>query len=215
MLTIYGSDLSGPAIKVRLTASFLGLNYKWQLVNLREGEQKQEWFLKINPIGKVPAIDDDGFHLFESNAICKYLCDKHNSALYPKDVNKRATIEQWIDYVSFHIGANFMPVVYNRLFAPLRGIPVNEKAITDGVEFLKQYFPIIEKQLTQHKFIVSQDVSLADIILLALLEPAEMAKIDLSVYPKLNSWRAELKKQSFYTSCYKEYGEMLKAPAVR
>ena len=213
MLTIYGSDLSGPAIKVRLTASFLGLNYNWQMVNLREGEQKQEWFLKINPVGKIPAIDDEGFYLFESNAICKYFCDKHNSALYPKDVKKRATIEQWIDYVSFHIGANLMLVVYNRVFAARTGKPVNEKAITDGVEFLKQYFPIIEKQLTQHKYIVGQEMSLADIILLALLEPAEMARVDLSAYPQLSAWRVELKRQSFYTSCYKEYGEMLKVPA--
>jgi len=215
MLTIYGSDLSGPAIKVRLTASLLGVDHKWQLVNLREGEQKQEWFLKINPIGKVPAIDDDGFHLFESNSICRYLCDKQSSALYPKDVKKRAAIDQWIDYVSFHIGANFMPVVYNRLFAPLRGMPVNEKTITDGIEFLRQYFPIVEKQLAQHQYVVSQEISLADVILLALLEPAEMARIDLSAYPKLSAWRAALKKQSFYTKCYKEYGEMLKAPASK
>src|SRR5476651_1090709 len=189
MLTIYGSDLSGPAIKVRLTASFLGLNYKWQALNLREGEHKKEWFLKINPVGKIPAIDDEGFHLFESNAICRYLCDKQSSALYPKDVKKRATIDQWIDYASFHIGANFMPIVYNRVFAPLRGMPVNEKAITDGLEFLKQYFPIIENQLTQHKYIASNAISLADIILLAFLEPVELAKIDLSAYPKLTSWR--------------------------
>jgi glutathione S-transferase len=128
---------------------------------------------------------------------------------------KRATIEQWIDYASLHIGANFMPIVYNRLFAPLRGIPVNEKAITDGLEFLKQYFPVIEKQLTQHKYIVSEGISLADIVLMALLEPAEMAHIDLSTYPKLTAWRNELKKQSFYTSCYKEYGEMLKTPVSR
>jgi glutathione S-transferase len=94
-------------------------------------------------------------------------------------------------------------------------MPVNEKAITDGLQFLKQYFPIAEKQLTQHKHIVSNEVSLADIILLAILEPAEMAHIDLSDYPKLSAWRTELKKQSFYTNCYKEYGEMLKAPASR
>jgi glutathione S-transferase len=215
MLTIYGSDLSGPAIKVRLTASFLGIDYKWQFVNLREGEQKKEWFLKINPVGKVPAIDDDGFYLFESNAICKYLCDKHNSSLYPKDVKERATIEQWIDYVSAHIGANFVPVMYNRIFAPLRGMPVNEKAITDGEEFLKQYFPLIERQLTEHEYIVNQEISLADIILFSFLEPAEMARVDLSIYPKLAAWRADLKKQPFYTSCYKEYGEMLRAPASR
>jgi glutathione S-transferase len=210
MLTIYGSDLSGPAIKVRLTASFLGLDYKWQVVNLREGEQKQEWFLKINPVGKIPAIDDDGFHLFESNAICKYLCDKHNSPLYPKDGKKRATIEQWIDYICFHIGANFAAIMYNRIFAKRMGKPVNEKAITDGEEMLKTFLPLIEKQLTQHKHLVSQEISLADIILFSLLEPTEMAQVDLSAYPKLTAWRVELKKQSFYTSCYKEYGEMLK-----
>ena len=215
MLTIYGSDLSGPAIKCRLTASILGIDYKWQLVNLREGEQKKEWFLNINPVGKVPAIDDGGFHLFESNAICKYLCDKANSPLYPKDVKKRAIIEQWIDYSCFHIGANFIPVVYNRLFAAMRGLPVNEKAITDGLDNLKLYFPVIENQLTKHQYIASQEISLADIILLALLEPAEMAKIDLSAYPKVSAWRTDLKKQKFYTSCYKEYGEMLKATAAR
>jgi glutathione S-transferase len=215
MLTIYGSDLSGPAIKVRLTASFLGLNYKWQVVNLREKEHKQEWFLKINPAGKIPAIDDDGFYMFESNAICKYLCDKHNTPLYPKDVKRRAVIEQWIDYISFHIGANFNPILFNRIFAPRMGRPVNEKAIADGVEFLKANFPLLEKQLTQHQYVVGQEISLADIILFALLEPAEMAQVDLAEYPKLNTWRKDLKGQAFYTSCYKEYGEMLKAPAAK
>lgn len=211
MLTIYGSDLSAPAIKVRLTASLLGLPYKWQIVNLREGEQKQEWFLKINPVGKVPAMDDDGFYLFESNAICKYLCDKQGSSLYPKDAKKRATVDQWIDYASFHVGANFMPVVYNRVFAPRRGQAVNEKAIADALEALKQYLPVLENQLTQHKHVVSSEVSLADIVLLALLEPAEVAHIDLSAYPHLSAWRTGLKKQKFYTSCYQEYGAMLKA----
>jgi len=211
MLTIYGSDLSAPAIKVRLTASFLGLEHKWQIINLREGEQKQEWFLKINPVGKVPAMDDDGFYLFESNAMCKYLCDKHSASLYPKDTKKRATVDQWIDYISFHVGANVMPVVYNRVFAPRRGQAVNEKAITDGLDALKQYLPIVEKQLTRHQHVVGAEISLADIVLLALLEPVDVAHIDLSAYPKLSAWRAGLKKQKFYTRCYQEYGAMLKA----
>ncbi len=215
MLTIYGSDLSGPAIKVRLTAAYLGIAHQWQVLNLREGEHKQEWFLKINPAGKIPAIDDDGFRLFESNAICRYLCDKHNAPLYPKETRPRAVIDQWIDFISFHIGANFMPIVYNRVFAPRRGLPVNAAAIADGEKFLKQYFPVIEQQLEGHRMIAGDELSLADIILLALLEPAEMAQYDLCAYPKLSAWRAFLKKQPFYTSCYKEYGEILKTPAAR
>ncbi len=215
MLTIYGSDLSGPAIKVRLTASYLGLSYQWRVVNLRDKEQKQEWFLNINPVGKIPAIDDEGFYLFESNAICKYLCAKHDSPIYPKELKKRALVEQWIDYVNLHIGANFVPIVFNRIFAPRMGRPVDEKAIANGLEFLTQYLPLIEKQLTNHSYVVSQEFSLADISLFALLEPAEIAQVDLSVYPKLTAWRKALKQQSFYTSCYKEYGEMLKTPSVK
>ena len=72
MLTIYGSDLSGPCNKTRFVANYLGLNYEYRRINLREGEQKQAWFLKINPVGKVPAMEEDGFCLFESAAICKY-----------------------------------------------------------------------------------------------------------------------------------------------
>lgn len=210
MLTIYGSDLSGPAIKVRLTASVLGLEYQWRVVNLRDKEQKQDWFLKINPVGKIPAIDDDGFCLFESNAICRYLCDKHGSSLYPKDIQQRAIVDQWIEYIASHISANFSPIVFNRLFAPRMGRPVNETAIADGVKFLEGYFPLIEMQLAKHPYIASDKLSLADIVLFAVLEPAEISQYDLSVYPKLYSWRAALKSQAFYTKCYKEYGEMLK-----
>jgi glutathione S-transferase len=191
------------------------LDYKWRVINLREGEHKQEWFLKINPVGKVPAIDDDGFYLFESNSICKYLADKHASALYPKDVQKRAVVDQWIDYISFHISANLMPVVYNRVFAPRMGRPVNERAITDGLEFLKQYLPLLEDRLARQTQVVGAETTLADIVLLSILEPAEVAQFDLGVYPKLSAWRAGLKKQKFYSSCYKEYGEMLKAPSGR
>ena len=210
MLTIYGSDLSGPAIKVRLVASYLGIEYKWHLVNLREGEQKQEWFVKINPVGKVPAIDDNGFHLFESNACSRYLADKNNSPIYPKDVQKRAVIEQWIDFVTLHIGVHFAAVTYNRVFAPRMGRPVNEQGLTEGIKFLEMYFPVVETQLSKNKFAAGNEFSLADIVLLSVLEPAEVASISLEAYPKLNAWRQALKQQPFYTKCYKEYGEMLK-----
>ena len=210
MLTIYGSDLSAPAIKVRLAASYMGIEHKWQLVNLRDGEQKQEWFLKINPVGKVPAMDDGGFHLFESNAICRYLADKHSSPLYPKGLKERAIVEQWIDFISAHISVHLSTVIFSRVFAPRMNRPVNEMALADALKFLDMYFPVVEKQLAAHKYVAGSEPSLADIVLFAMLEPVEMASISLSAYPKLIAWRNELKKQPFYTKCYKEYGEMLK-----
>ncbi len=210
MLTIYGSDLSYPAIKVRLTASYLGLDYKWHLVNLREGEQKREWFLKINPVGKVPAIDDDGFTLFESNACCKYIAEKNNASLYPHELKKRVVIDQWIDFVSTHIGVHASTIIFGRVFAPRMNRPVNQQGIDDAVKFLDMYFPIIEKQLSEHANVVGEGLTLADIVLFSILEPAEIAEISLAAYPKINAWRNHLKAQEFYTKCYKEYGASLK-----
>jgi glutathione S-transferase len=95
MLTIFGADLSSPANKVRFVANYLGVPYEYRRMNLREGEHKQEWYLKINPVGKIPAMSDGDFNLFESGAICKYLCGKVNSPIYPKDIKQRAIVDQW------------------------------------------------------------------------------------------------------------------------
>lgn len=213
MLTIYGSDLSGPANKVRFVANFLGLEYKYHFMNLREGEHKKEWFLKINPVGKIPAMSDGDFNLFESGAICKYLCEKASSELYPKDLKQRAVVNQWIDFSALHIGVNMSKVTFNRVFAPRMNRPVSQESITDGETFLGQQLPIIEQQLSQHKFLCGAQVTLADLSLLAALDPAELSGIDLGKYPQITAWRNNLRSKEFYTKCFKEYGEMLKQPA--
>ena len=76
MLKIYGADLSPPSNKVRFVANELGLDYEYNSVNLVSGENQSEGHLKLHPGGKVPVIDDDGFVLFESNAIIRYLAAK-------------------------------------------------------------------------------------------------------------------------------------------
>jgi len=134
---------------------------------------------------------------------------------YPKDLKQRAIVEQWTDFINLHISANLVKVVYNRLFAPMRNMPVNQESVEEGLKFLSQYFPAIEEQLTKHKFIVSNELTLADMTLLAALDPAEMAQVSLSPYPKLTAWRQGLKSQTFYTQCHKEYGESLKQAAPR
>ena len=215
MLKIYGSDLSYPSNKVRFTANALGLRYEYIRVNLREGEQKKAEFLKLNPAGKVPAIDDDHFSLFESNAIIKYLADKNNSPLYPKDPKNRATIDQWVDFSSIHVGMASSKVVFNRLFAPRFNIPVDENSLKEGLKFLDQFLPVIDGQIGSNDYLVSNKLTVADINLLAILDPAELAQIDLSKYKNITRWRNALKKQDFYTKCHKDFGDVWKALAQK
>ena len=215
MLKIYGSDLSSPANKVRFVANYLALKYDYIFVNLRQGDQHKPEFLKINPVGKIPAIDDDGFTLFESNAICRYLADKHNSPIYPKGLKERATVEEWLDFGSMHVGAAVSKVVYNRIFAAIRKIEVDERSMKEGLEFLTRFLPIVDNQLAKNKYLLGNQITLADFNMLAMLDPVEAAHIDIAQYGHIVKWRNDLKKQEFYTKCHKEYGESLKQTTSR
>lgn len=210
MLKIYGSDLSGPANKARFAANALGLKYEYIQVNLREGEQRKPEFQKLNPVGKIPVVDDDGFVLFESNAIIRYLADKNNSPLYPRELKARAVVDQWIDFISSHVGLAFSKVAFNRLFAPRMKMEVDERSLKEGLQWLDRYLPIVNDQLGKSKYIASDKMTIADIALLATLDPAEVCSIDLSTYKNIVQWRNALKGQEFYTKCFKEYGELLK-----
>ena len=72
---------------------------------------------------------------------------------------------------------------------------------------------MVDQQLGKNKYMAGDNVTLADINLLALFDPCEMAKIDLSKYKNITKWRNALKAAEFYTKCYKEYGEALRATA--
>lgn len=215
MLKIYGSDLSSPSNKVRFAANAMGLTYDYIRVNLRDGEHKKPEFLKLNPVGKIPVMDDEGFVLFESNAIIKYLADKNGSPLYPKGLKERAVVDEWIEFTSHHVYQAISKVVYNRFFAPRMKISVDERSLSDGLAWIDRFFPIVDSQLTKNQFLTGNAMTLADINLLAAFDPLEIADIDISKYKNIVHWRNTLRQKDFYTKCHKEFGESLKQPAAK
>ncbi|MBI5415852.1 MAG: glutathione S-transferase family protein [Candidatus Omnitrophica bacterium] len=210
MLTIYGSDLSAPANKVRFAANAIGVKYEYKRVDLRAGDHLKPEFLAVNPVGKVPAVDDGGFRMFESNAIIRYLADKNNSPLYPRDLRERAVVDMWLDFGSMHVGTVLSKVIYNRIFVPLRGLPADENSLQEGLKFLERFLPVVDGQLAKNKYIAGAKFTLADINLLALFDPCEIAAIDISPYKNIVRWRAALRKEKFYTDCHQAYGVSLK-----
>jgi glutathione S-transferase len=211
MLTIYGFDFSSPANKVRFAANAMGLQYEYKQVNLMAGEQKSPEFLKLNPTGRVPAIDDNGFRVFESAVIIKYLADKNNSSLYPKDLQKRTIVDQWIDFANLHVATALARITFNRVMYKFLNVEKDERSLGDGIKFLGQFLPVIEKQLKENKYLAGNDMSLADINLLAVLDPVELSSVDLSAYPSIINWRKNLRTQSFYTKCHNSLEEVLQA----
>ncbi len=110
----------------------------WMLGELDLAYDREDWgrgyrptsdpvFQAINPFGVVPVIDDGGFRLRESNAIVRYLADKHGrSDLYPKAPEERATIEAWMDWASTDFATGMRPVFH--------GVIVKNPAFTNLVE---------------------------------------------------------------------------------
>jgi glutathione S-transferase len=102
MITLYDYELSGNCYKLRLLMSMLGVAYKTVPVDFYPGrEHKSEWFLRLNPLGQLPVIDDDGLVLRDAQAILVYLASKYDSAgtWYPRD-NARllGEIGQWLAF---------------------------------------------------------------------------------------------------------------------
>ena len=112
MLKIFGHPISIKVNKVRYLANYLGLEHEFTQINPMAGDLQSEDYLKVNPLGKMPAITDDGFNLGESNAILRYLTTKANSDLYPNDAKQRAIVDQWLDFSSMHLGNAFVKIFF-------------------------------------------------------------------------------------------------------
>ena len=214
MLSIYGASLSTPANKVLMCANKLNLDFEYIEVDLSKAEHKTDKFAKLLPSGKIPAIDDGGFILWESKAINKYLCKKHPSDLYPENIEKQALVDQWIDFVSAHLATAYGRVLFNKVFAPKAGMPVDKQSLSDGQTFIARYLPIIEKRLEQSNYLVGNTITIADINLLSTIDPSEVINFDLKPFPKLTILREQLRAQPFYQKVHAKYGEaLLKATA--
>jgi len=210
MLHIYGTPLSSPTNKVRYVVGYLNLSHEFHLVNLGAGEQKKPEYLKINPYGRVPAIDDDGFKLSESNAIIRYLADKQQSSLYPQELKARAVVDQWIDFATQHITLALGRIMYNTYFYKHAGVPIDERSLADGKKFIAQYLPIVDHQLGEQTFIAGKAMTLADIAMLAGLDTCELCQVDLTNYKHITNWRKKLMAEEFYKKYHESYASTFK-----
>jgi glutathione S-transferase len=105
-VTIYGDTVSQPVRALICFCEMAKIDYEFQKIDIFKGEQYSKEYKKINPNGQVPSMQDyDGFTLFESHAIFKYLCATRNyeGPLYPTDPKERSLIDQYLDWHHLNI----------------------------------------------------------------------------------------------------------------
>lgn len=146
--------------KVSVALEELGLPYDVHAVNLGAKEQKEDWFLKINPNGRIPAIvdrDAGDFAVFESGAILVYLAEK-TSKLMPTDAKGRSQVMQWLMFQMGGVGpmmgqANAFARYWHEVYQPAIDRYRNES---------RRLLSVLDAQLKDHEYLAG-DYSIADI----------------------------------------------------
>ena len=158
-MKIFGHPMSTCTRKVLMTLAETNTPYDFVVVDFEKNEHKAAPHLAHQPFGQVPALDDDGFQLYESRAMCRYLNEKAKGSLVPTDLRTRALMEQWISVETSNFTPHVMKFIYHHIFNRAQDAAVLETATAS----LERALVIVETQLTRTPFLAGDQMTLADI----------------------------------------------------
>ncbi len=171
--------------KISIALEELALPYTLHALDLHQDEQKQPWFLAINPNGRIPAIVDRGaedFAVFESGAILIYLAEK-TGQLMPRDVKGRSQVIQWLMFQMGGIGPMMGQAnVFYRYF-PEKIQPAIDRYQGET----RRLFRVLDTRLAQHEYLAG-DYSIADIANWAWVRTHNWSGVSLDDLPNLKRW---------------------------
>ena len=164
MLKLYGGSRSRASI-VQWYLEELEIPYEFVLLDMASGEHLQSNFLQINPMGKVPAIVDGDFKLWESGAILLYLAEKHGQM--PSSLEEKSVIQQWVLFANATLAT---------------GLFVEKSREKETPQLLNPLNDIF----TDRSYILGADFTVADVAVGSMLAYVPMMlPIDLSPYPRV------------------------------
>jgi glutathione S-transferase/GST-like protein len=184
MIDLY-SAATPNGYKASIALEELELPYELHWLKLSDGDQKQPWFLKINPNGKIPAIvdrDADNFAVFESGAILIYLAEK-TGRLMPTDAKGRSEVIQWLMFQMGGVGPMMGQAnVFFRYFPEkLPG------AIARYQNESRRLLEVLDGRLADHEFLAG-DYSIADIANWCWARTYDWSGVDVSGLDNLLRW---------------------------
>ena len=194
MLNLYVFPPSPRAFKVIALAAHLGIDYEKRIVDLTKGEQRRPEFTALNPNQRMPVMEEDGFVLWESNAILQYLADKKPaSGLLPADPRGRADVTRWQCWDLANWDPACAIMIFERLVKKLLHIgdpdPVE---IARGEERFHRVAAVLDAHLKGREYITGDKLTVADFSIGAPLNLAAPAQLPVSGYAEIRRWHANL-----------------------
>ena len=182
-IRLYRFALSGHCHRAELMLSLLGLRYEVVDVDLRAKEQKSEQFLRKNPLGLVPVIEDGGTTVADSNAILVYLATRYDGSgrWYPREAVASARVQQWLSLAAGPLAFGAAAARVIKVF----GAPLDwERA----AHLARDLFGHLERHLEHREFLASEYPTIADVALYSYTAHAPEGGIALAPFTAIRRW---------------------------
>jgi glutathione S-transferase len=182
-LKIYGIAASR-TFRTLWMALELGLDYEQVQVGFGEDGVKSEKFLAVNPNGRVPAIKDGDFVLWESMAINLYLAKKHGHGCYPGDLQGEARCWQWSFWVISELDQLLLTWAWNSFLLPEEKREPAKAA--EALKAMEHPLKVLDQALATSPFILGKDFTVADLNIASVMFRAQ--RMDLAAFPNVKAW---------------------------
>lgn len=181
-MKLYHHPLSGHAHRARLFVSLLGLPHELVEVDLKAGAHKAPEFLKLNPFGQVPVLDDDGVVIADSNAILVYLAKKAGRGDWlPEDPAGAAAVQRWLSVAAGEVAYGPAAARLITVF----GARLNADEVIARAHVLLQR---LESVLAAQDWLAGARPTIADVAIYSYVARAPEGNVDLAGYPAVNAF---------------------------
>jgi glutathione S-transferase len=190
-MRLYYHPLSSNSRRVTMTAVQLGAALDLVVVDLANGQHRTPEYLQLNPNGKVPLLDDDGFRLWESHAIMQYLSDQTpGQTIYPADVRARADVNRWLFWSAYHFTPAVRIISRERVSKSMVGGAgaADPAEVARGEALLREAASVLDAHLAGRQWIAQEALTLADLAIAAPLMHTQAAQLPLGDFANLQAW---------------------------
>ncbi|WP_417666839.1 glutathione S-transferase family protein [Roseibium sp.] len=197
-MKVYVHPLSGHSHRVVLLLSLLQLPYEIHEVDLKNCAHKTTEFLKLNPFGQVPVIDDNGVILADSTAILVYVAKKYDpeGRWLPNSPAEAAHVQRWLSVAAGEVASG--PAAARLVTVFGAGLD-HEAAKTKAHGLLK----VVDQQLAERDYLAGPGITIADIAVYSYVAHAPEGGVNLDAYPAVRRWLSRIETRNGFVAMVK------------
>jgi glutathione S-transferase len=187
-MKLYQHPFSSASFKVRALIAELGLDCELVSVDMMQGEHKSPPFLAKNPNGKIPVLEDNGFLVWESNAILCYLAaQKPESELLLTEPKGMAMMHQWLQWHATSLSPSTTDVMMQTIYARMMGREKDDEKYDAGIKNVRRDLAVLETSLAGKEFLCGK-LTIADFAIVSSLQLRAPMGLELADFPNVKVW---------------------------